>query len=75
MKDYLNSLESSLPLLEETTKRVENVSEKSQRNAAQMMLAFQEQFEAMQAVEKTGSELSSLSNKLLANANRFTTSI
>ena len=38
-----------------------------------MMRVFQEQFEAMQAVEKTGSELSFLSNKLLANANQFTT--
>lgn len=74
MKDHLNSLESALPLLEETTQRVEKVSEKNQRNTVQMMRAFQEQFEAMQAVEKTGSELSSLSNKLLANANQFTTS-
>lgn len=75
MKDHLNSLESGLPLLEASTKQVENVSEKNKSNAAQMMRAFQEQFEAMQAVEKTGSELSSLSNKLLVNANQFTTSI
>lgn len=75
MKDHLNSLESGLPLLEASTKQVENVSGKNKSNAAQMMRAFQEQFEAMQAVEKTGSELSSLSNKLLVNANQFTTSI
>lgn len=75
MKDHLNSLESGLPLLEACTKQVENVSEKNQSNTVQMMRAFQEQFEAMQAVEKTGSELSSLSNKLLVNANQFTTSI
>ncbi|KAA0965000.1 methyl-accepting chemotaxis protein [Sporosarcina sp. ANT_H38] len=75
MKDHLNSLESVLPLLEASTKQVENVSEKNQSNAAEMMRVFQEQFEAMQAVGKTGSELSFLSNKLLANANRFTTLI
>lgn len=75
MKDHLSSLESGLPLLEASTKQVENVSEKNKSNAAQMMRAFQEQFEAMQAVEKTGVELSSLSNKLLVNANHFTTSI
>lgn len=75
MKDHLNSLESVLPLLEASTKQVENVSGKNKSNAAEMMRVFQEQFEAMQAVEKTGSELSFLSNKLLANANRFTTLI
>ena len=75
MKDHLKLIGKCSATIEVSTKQVENVSEKSQSNAAQMMLAFQEQFEAMQAVEKTGSELSSLSNKLLANANRFTTSI
>ena len=60
-------------MLEQSTQQVGNVSEKNKSNAVQMIQAFQEQVEAMQEVEKTGAELSLLSNKLLENANQFNT--
>ena len=72
-KEQLNLLEGGLPLLEQSTQQVGNVSEKNKSNAVLMIEAFQEQVEAMQEVEKTGAELSLLSNKLLINANQFNT--
>lgn len=73
MKEQLSLLEGGLPLLEQSTQQVGNVSEKNKNNAVLMIRAFQEQVEAMQEVEKTGAALSLLSNKLLINANQFNT--
>lgn len=71
MSDHLHSLETAVPLLENATVQVEQVSLKNKENAVRMLHSFQEQHEAMVQVEKAGLDLAALSDTLRSNAEFF----
>ncbi|BAQ11873.1 methyl-accepting chemotaxis sensor protein [Bacillus sp. OxB-1] len=71
MSDHLHTLETAVPLLENVTVQVEQVSLKNKENAVRMLHSFQEQHEAMVQVEKAGLDLAALSDTLRSNAEFF----
>ncbi|MFC4410486.1 methyl-accepting chemotaxis protein [Chungangia koreensis] len=71
MKEHLTILQNVIPILEQSTIEVEEVSENTRRNTREILQTFIEQNEALKEVEKTGSELASLSDKLLIHADQF----
>ncbi|MFS0574748.1 methyl-accepting chemotaxis protein [Sporosarcina sp. 179-K 3D1 HS] len=71
MSDHLHSLETAVPLLENTTVRLEHVSIKNEEISIRMMHSFIEQHEAMVEVEQTGRDLSISSDTLRTHAERF----
>lgn len=71
MKDHLTLLQNAIPSLEQSTIEVEEVADKTQKNTQEILRIFIEQNDSIKQVDQAGSELSSLSDKLLIHASQF----